>query len=188
MVYESRGSISIGPDNTLYVPNGLLRIIRQQATSYAIKNLVMERGTLVSGGVGELGESDNSSVKLSGPAYRSNLLPIIQVVLSTDTLFAKPTKFSFMLETRADTTGLLQVTELFNYTMNRWDQVDSRPTTLSDNPITINVNAGAADYQDAAGSLKARLLYRLNGPSSGRNAFVWIDQAKYTQVVPRFEI
>ncbi|MGI8924326.1 MAG: PQQ-binding-like beta-propeller repeat protein [Fimbriimonadales bacterium] len=188
MEYESRGSISIGPDNTLYVPNGALRIIRQQATSYAIKNLVMERGTLVSGGIGELRESDDSPVKLSGPANPSNLLPIIQVVLSTDTLFAKPTKFSFQLETRSSTTRLLQVTQLFNYTMNRWDQVDSRPTTLSDNPITINVNSGAADYQDGTGSLKARLLYMVNGALFGLNAFVWIDQAKYTQVVPRFEI
>jgi len=185
---EIRGGISIDQENTLYVPNRILRIIRQQATSYAITNLVVERGSLVSGVVGDLSQSDDAAVRLSGPATPSSLLPIMQVVLSTDTLFAKPTKFSFKLESRSTTTNLLQVTELFNYAMNRWDQVDSRPTTLSDNPIRIDVAAGAENYQNSGGQLKVRVLYRLNGPTPGLNIFVWLDHARYTDVVPRFEI
>ncbi len=142
----------------------------------------------MSGVVGDLSQSDDAAVQLSGPANPSTLLPIIQVVLSTDTLFAKPTKFSFKLESRSVTTSLLQVTELFNYAMNRWDQVDSRPTTLSDNPIRIDVAAGAANYQNSGGLLKVRVLYRLNGPTAGINVFVWLDHARYTDVVPKFEI
>lgn len=185
---DVRGPISIGPKNELYVPNGKLRMIRQQAINLDVLGLLVGHGTLVSGTRDQLLVSDDDYVKLDAPSVELIGQPVMQSTFVTSSPYKKATKFSIVLETRASSASLKQTVELFNTISGTWELVDSRPAPFVDTTQRIDILPLATDYQDNNGGIRARLTYWLNGRPSSKHVQAYVDYAGFVDVVPEFKL
>lgn len=182
---EIRGALSIDGDNTLYVPNMQFRIVRQQAIDLDVLGLVVGYGKLVGGNKEKLLASDDDYAEFKYSPVSLPDTPVLQATFVTSSLYKRATKLTFELESRASAGTLTQVVELFNTISGTWQVFDTRPAPTVDTILRVDVPPIATDFQDAAGGIRARVTYWQNGKSP--NPRVWIDYAKFTNVVPEFK-
>lgn len=186
--YEVRGPMSIGADNTLYVPNGQLRIIKQQALTLESLGLMVDYGSLTLGDQSKLSQSDDQYAVMEAPGVTIPGEPILRATFVTNSPYKKATKFDVVLETQASTPNLTQTVEVFNSVSGTWQLFDTRPAPQVDTTISVNVPALASDFQDVNGGIRARVSYYLLGKPSLSKVQVKIDLARFMNVVPEFKI
>ena len=135
-------------------------------------------GTLNSGSVTELSESDNVDLSLR----RNDADAISRVVITTKAIspVTVPVSLAFTLESsvfaRSEVT---QIIELFNYDSNEWEQLDLQTAQrFSDKSVTVNATGDVGRFFDnLTGCVEARVSFR---SATNRQKFsANIDQVRW---------
>jgi len=189
MMAQTRGPMSIGPDNTLYVgcSDGRdgLAIIRQYAVDAELDLVNIERGTVVSGGLAELLTSDNAYLRMRpGVTLVSSDAPV-RILLALTTPRPQLESFSITLESAASSQSIRQWVEVYNFVTNEYETLDSRQATVVDSTVRIDVISNATRFSSASGQMRIRINHKANQPVL---QFPWnsrFDLVKVS-VVPKF--
>ena len=92
-----------------------------------------------------------------------------------------PSTLSVTLEASSNTGGLIQTIEMFNWTTGQYEEVDSRPGSLSDAVVTIDVSSDISDYvQTGTGAVMARTGWRADGLVAIVPWTICIDQVAWS--------
>lgn len=133
--------------------------------TYPIATLTINRGIVISGGLPEIQQSDNTyMVVRPGIVFSTSQSPIeltAEAILPTD----NGTELRFTLESAMNQGNLQQQLEMFNFTTNMYQVVDTRVLPTSDTTVNIIVNVGVGNYiEQGTGRVRARMNYRQSGP------------------------
>ncbi|MBA3726549.1 MAG: hypothetical protein H0W86_08870, partial [Armatimonadetes bacterium] len=137
-----------------------VRVSRSIApTSYS-----MFRGSVISGNLASLQNSDNNRLVMRpGPVFSSGELPI-QIILNATAPTSSPSWFNFALESNASIANAEQKISLYNYVPASYEVLDTRLATTSDGTVTVNVTSDAARFiQPVTMAIRARVSYRALG-------------------------
>ncbi|MGI8923505.1 MAG: hypothetical protein ACR2HJ_05605 [Fimbriimonadales bacterium] len=147
-----------------------------EPTSYS-----MFRGSVISGNLGSLQDSDDDRLVMRPGAVFSSGEPPIQVILDSTAPTFSPSGFSFSLESNANIANAEQKISLFNYVTGQYEVLDTRLATTSDDTVNVNVTTDTSRFiQPVTMAIRARVSYRTVGatfiyPWLGR-----IDKAWWT--------
>jgi hypothetical protein len=138
----------------------------QAATvTIAPNNFAVAPGALVSGGLAELGISDDAYLVMRpGVVLTSSQDPIALRVDGT-VLGANPSELKIVVETKASAPSIRQITEVWNFNTNGWQVVDTNPAISNAGPDTVlNVTlTPPANYVGPANLVQMRLKFKAMG-------------------------
>jgi hypothetical protein len=123
------------------------------------------RGFFVSGTLPDTFDSDDSYLRFKpGITLNSSEPPVWLEFVGTLPSDA-PTSLSVTLEAQANTLGLTQTIDMFNWNSGQYVPVDSRAVSFNtDSVATINLSASISDYvQAGTGTVKTRTGWRASG-------------------------
>jgi hypothetical protein len=122
------------------------------------------RGFLSSGDLADTFESDDSYLKFQPGITLNPMEPPVWIEFEGTINDDSPSALSLVLEASANTAGLTQTIEIFNWNSGQYELVDSRAATLSDQAAEIELSEGVADYvQLGSGAIKTRVGWRATG-------------------------
>jgi hypothetical protein len=139
------------------------------------------RGTLDSGGLSDLFFSDDSRLVIRAGIVMSPAEPpvLIQVIGTAPT--ASPSELKFTLEAHANTVGIMQKIELFNYITQGYEEVDYRLATTSDQVVEVVISDDPYCFIDSDTlEMNAQLSWMPSGPvlfwpwSIGVDQSIWM--------------
>ncbi len=187
----ARGPMTIGPDGTLYVgfcgPSGQtgLAMIRQQSLSLPPSDFAVERGLLVSGGLGDVVASDNSyMVFRPGFTLNSSEDPV-RIVYSAHSAFSPISEIKLKVEAHASLVGLVRRIDLWNFPLNRWDVISETNEATGDNTTALDI-LGGQSYADVNGLVKLRVRWKAAGPIASSSWNTSTDLVHF-DIVPQFK-
>ncbi|MGI8923508.1 MAG: hypothetical protein ACR2HJ_05620 [Fimbriimonadales bacterium] len=129
----------------------------------------MFRGSVISGNLASLQESDDNRLVIRPGAVFSNAEPPIQIILDARAPTSSPSAFSFSLESNASIANAEQRISLYNYVTGLYEVLDTRPATISDDTVNVTVNSNPSRFiQHLSLAIRARVSYRAVG-----SAFVY---------------
>lgn len=188
---DAQGTMSIGPDGTLYVGitgevTRSLAIIRQKAWEFATDSVSIEKGSLVSGSLVQMTQSDDDRY-LVQQAYDGDRSERPLRIVFTGTTFYKPVnEVRIKLESNINANSVNQFVELFNYSTGTWHQVDSRVGSIADETIELVVQ-NAASFCSSAGQVKARVSWKATNVGAASRMIASIDLVQLS-VVPKLQL
>lgn len=142
------------------------------------------RGTLLSGVLEDLFESDDSRVMIQQrpPLFPTD--PNAQIVVDGLAGESAASALSFTLEASTSAlpaSGVRQRIELFNFNTNSYEIVDERSATSADSVVTVNINVDASRFIDPGTTgVRARIGWFQQAPLLAPNWLVRIDQTVWT--------
>lgn len=142
-------------------------------------SLTVTRGSIISGGLSSLLESDDQDLALGiGRTLAASQAPIeIQVGGTVD---ADGASFlQFKIEGSATIAQIRQTVQLFDYQAGQWVTVDSRQIGTTDGIVTTNRNDNPTRFLQG-GQLRVRLLYKKDGARPITPWVLKIDQIAWT--------
>jgi choice-of-anchor B domain-containing protein len=136
------------------------------------------RGLVVSGGLQDLRESDDSWLVLRPGIVLSGEEAPIQLVLEGVSPIQTPMELAFRLEAHASVGNIQQTIELYDFSTQQFQQVDQRMATLSDSVVTVSItNQPERFVEQGTGRVRARIRYKSIGPVLTYPWFVSVDQS-----------
>lgn len=134
------------------------------------------RGKYIAGTMASLFESDDNRFVVGGgptmTAYEAPLDVRIETVCGT----ATPQRLVMTYETKANTVGLVQYVDMWEWTSGQWVTVDLRPVTLNDQKVVLDIPLCWRFTQPNTGAMRMRFWVGANGPTVVPNWTVSIDQ------------
>lgn len=191
---DSRGPLTIGPDGTLYVPTWSgppsgLTIIKQQATALDPDQVTTEQGLFVSGGLPEILQGDNSYYISRFTFAKAPLAAAVRQTVRFQSLWAGINSFRIVLEAGCDYAILNQRIEMYNYTTNVWEALDTRPGTLADQTTIVDVASNGSRFvQPGTRIMRVRVSWLPNSPGFHKNWSGRLDRVSMVNVVPAFSL
>ncbi|MDQ2985774.1 MAG: PQQ-binding-like beta-propeller repeat protein [Armatimonadota bacterium] len=182
---EGRGEMSMGADGTIYVAGSGIYAITQAFTNQLLEAFAAVRGIHVSGGLSELQQSDETYLRYRpGITFSSSQAPV-ELTFDVTCPRTQLSKLNVTFEAGASTSNLNQQLYLRNYQTAQWDEIDARPTTLSDSVVQLNLDTNLNRYLEA-GTRRVRLraTWKQTGPVF---AFPWnirIDHVRMDLLPP----
>ncbi|HWP32067.1 MAG TPA: hypothetical protein VNK96_10155 [Fimbriimonadales bacterium] len=165
-------SVAVAPDGTIYFTdlgtmngtNGRLWRLTPSAEQIKPETITIIRGEHVSGDVTDMFEDDNSYyIVKRGRELNLSGVQIMYDVVAHATA-ANASKLEFNLVSSSTLSGVTQKIFLFNYTMNKYDLVDTRTIGTSESSVTITITANPEDYiQDSSFEVKSRIQWIKTG-------------------------
>ncbi len=124
----------------------------------------MFRGSVISGNLGSLQNSDNNRLVMRPGAVFSSGEPPIQVILNSTAPSSSPSGFSFSLESNASIANAEQKISLYNFDDEVYEVLDTRLATASENTVNVNVTSDTSRFiQPLTRAIRARVSYRALG-------------------------
>jgi hypothetical protein len=127
-------------------------------------NFTIIRGSLESGGLTDLFESDDMKLVIQRP--RTPSLGNTQIILEFEgtSSIISASSFSFTLEANSSLTGATQNIYLFDYQSNSLELVDSRTATTTDSEVVVTFTANASRFIDPnTGKMLTRVVWTKSG-------------------------
>ncbi len=123
------------------------------------------RGLLVGGGLSDLLASDDNYLFVRpGMTFSTREAPV-QVILTGAVPFNHASFLGAQVESGVSISNLVQAVDLYNYSDNRWEQVDSHQATLNDFRISFSTSDNATRFVNpATRETSMRLRVFANGP------------------------
>ncbi|HVT13900.1 MAG TPA: PQQ-binding-like beta-propeller repeat protein [Fimbriimonadaceae bacterium] len=185
------GSIAIGADGNLYVPNGLaggLYIIRQQALPpFLFDSAHIDYGATVAGSFADTQSSDNTYWILKNGITPLASIPPIRVALTGTMPVTNLASFSFRVEASASYTTLDQITEALNVGTGSWERLDTRAATTTDSSVLITVNSNPNRFIDpSTGKIQIRVGWHPRTTLPTASWLAKIDWIRLEGIVPAF--
>lgn len=186
---DCRGPMSMDDKGKLYLPTasnggGVLKIT-QDIIETAPSNLVLNRGQVVSGGLNDLVNIDQSYYQVRNGAISGLFDPPIQFTMDAISPVLSVSQVEFRMVVAASTANLVQRIEAFNWNTNAFYVMDVSPTPTSDTPYNLTITNNIAKFVNAQGQMKFRVIYYPVGPTLGLRYQTRIDYAHFT-IGPRF--
>ena len=189
MMAQTRGPMTIGPDNTLYVgcSDGRdgLAIIRQFAVDAELNSVNIERGSIISGGLAQVLSSDDAYLRMRpGVTLVSTEAPV-RVLFALTSPRPQIESFSITLETAASSASIRQWVEVYNFVTNEYETLDTRQATILDSTIRIDVTSNATRFSSGAGQMRIRVNHKASQPVL---SYPWNSRFDLVnvKVVPKF--
>lgn len=139
-------------------------------------NMIVESGTLTSGGVAQLGASDDIRAIVQRAISANDVLPI-SVVFETNSTNAQTARVDFVFEASLDQVGFYQVISMYDFQANAWVPVDGRLALTTDTTLTITPPNSTRFKQAGTGLMRARVTYDFFATD---NTSLW--QARFDRV------
>lgn len=152
-----------------------LAVVSNVPTGYQVLH-----GTYVSGNVASLASVDQNYLTVQQVVSQILSQPPVDVLVTGTTTVTNPSSLTFKVVSHSSTIHLNQVIRLFNVSTNSWTTVDTRAATTSDQTVTVTINANAAQYVAANGTVQARIQVTPNAPTFTASWSGSIDQAMWT--------
>ncbi len=157
----------------------LLKVGCQTTTIVNVDDVNVIRGTLSSGSVSDLDNSDDALLCYQAAASlldrdrKKSVQIVVNGVLPSD----DPLGLSIRLESRVSLAGLTQKVELFNFSTQSYEEVDSRNASLNtDSVVELDLNGDISRFVElGSGAVRARLSYS-GGSTISRGWSACIDQ------------
>ncbi len=171
-----------GDGTDLAVDNVAFRQSPGTETEFTADSYQEIRGTLVSGTLADTFVSDDMYLSYHP---ENPLLPAEEPVwlvfdgtLSTDS----PSLLGLQLEASANTVGLVQIIEMFNWNFGQYEEVSSAAASANNDSVqTIELTAQVSDYvQSGTGKVRTRIGWRQDGLVLFHPWTVRIDRAIWT--------
>jgi hypothetical protein len=139
------------------------------------------RGVWMSGTLADLYSSDDSDLVVqAGPVFDPTESPIWVRIKGTATT-ASPSELTFTLEASANTSGLRQRIELYNYNTSSYEIVDERQATTSDSVVEVTVSGDPSRFVDPDTlEMRAQMSWKPTGPILIWPFHVGIDQSVWS--------
>jgi hypothetical protein len=124
------------------------------------------RGLQIAGGLDDVLESDDSYLKFQPGIVLSPMEPPVWIEFGGTLPDDSPTTLHFSVEASANTIGLTQTIEVFNFNSGQYELVDLRAASVnSDLVATIDLSAEISNVvQSGTGAVKSRIGWRATGP------------------------
>ncbi|MBA3725863.1 MAG: hypothetical protein H0W86_05285 [Armatimonadetes bacterium] len=142
--------------------------------------LTMDRGTIISGAIGDLATSDDARVRMRPADVFATTEYAIRALINGVSPDLTPSQLKVLVESQASSGGIEQRVELFVHGTGVWEEVDRRLSTVgSDSSFEVTISTNPERFIDAAGSIRARLSYRATEAAfiypwvSSVDRFVW---------------
>ncbi len=137
------------------------------------------RGTVIAGGLDEVLESDNESFQLNPGITLNQFEPPVWIQFEGELPNDQPDSLSVLLEAHANTVGLTQSIEMFNFVSGDYELVDSRNVAfINDAVIEIQLGGDVTRFvEPATGLVRARTGWIASGPVLLYPWTISIDQA-----------
>jgi hypothetical protein len=166
----------------LAVDNIVFRQIQAPNHDFVADSFNAYRGFHVSGNLDDTFDSDDSYLKYHpGIILHPGEAPVWLVfegTLASD----NPGHLSVQVEDSANTVGLVQSIEMYNWNSGQFDVIESAETTFDvDSVQTIDVSKRIADFvQEQTGAVRSRLGWRQNGVVLVFPWTICLDQVVWT--------
>jgi len=136
------------------------------------------RGNYVSGGLSDLSYSDDSYLVVEIGFTLTNLEPPVWLRLTATSPSTNPTELTFTFESHVNKQGAIQQTiELYNYTSESYEVVDTRMASTSDQTVEVTISSNPSRFINTSNSeMKAQLKFIQTGPIVGYPWQVYFDQ------------
>jgi hypothetical protein len=134
------------------------------------------RGRIVSGGLQELLFSDDQRLILQPFVVLNQGEPPVQLELE-GTLSGSPVALGFRLEGHVSVGNLTQQILMYNFSTNQWDLIDSRPASVTETVLDVQVSNPASYVEPGTRRVRALLTWKPAGPVLVYPWQVRIDQA-----------
>lgn len=124
-------------------------------------SLIITAGTLSSGGLPELGDSDNQDLSLR--RSNSDIQSRTGFSVSATSTIQSPSAFEITVEASVFArTPVNQIIELFDYDLQAWEQVDVREASrFIDSTVTVQAAGDLSRFvEDGTGLIEARIRYQ----------------------------
>ncbi len=116
------------------------------------------RGIQVGGDISDTFDSDDSYLKFYPGITLNPMEPPVWIEFIGTASNSSPNVLSFIVESNANTPGVQQTIELFDFSNNLYQTVDSRATTLSDSEVQVVLDDDASRFvEDGSNQVKARI-------------------------------
>jgi phospholipase/lecithinase/hemolysin len=148
----------------------------------AVEQFNIFRGTLLEGGLSDLLESDDSWLSVNPGITLSPSEPPVWLEFHAVMTPPDPSSLQFSIESSANTFGLTQTIELFNWTAGQYQQVNSKAASFNnDFTVQIDLTDNVGHFvQSGTGLIKARVGWRATGPISIYPWTIRIDRVFWT--------
>jgi len=128
-------------------------------------DLEIVRGQLLSGGLADLYQSDDSALVVQLGFVLAATEPPVWLVVEGTADTAAPAKLKFALEARATSVGLTQRIELYNFVTESYEEMDAGPASTTDSTIEVSVADDPARFIDPlTRKMRAQLTWKAAGP------------------------
>ncbi|MBV6459540.1 MAG: hypothetical protein HONBIEJF_02688 [Fimbriimonadaceae bacterium] len=129
-------------------------------------SFTLVRGRQVSGDLGSLQTSDDSSLVVSIGLVLNGAEAPVQVRLDGTAPTATPNELRFKIESKGSLTGISQQVQLFNWQTNAYETLDTRTIGTLDGIVEVSVPTNAARFvQQGTNAVRALAKYKVNSPS-----------------------
>jgi len=136
------------------------------------------RGQHLGGGLSDLFASDDSDLEVGVGFVLSDVEPPAWVVVEGTAGTAAPGEFTFVLEASANTAGLTQNIELYNFDTEAYELVDTRVAAGSDAVVQVALDGDLSRFVEPDTlEMKAQVTWKANGPITLFPWAVGIDQS-----------
>ena len=125
--------------------------------------LTMERGSVLSGVVGNLLASDDVRVEMRPGATLSTSEDPVRARVDAVSPTLTPSAIRIILESQSTAVAVRQKVEAFDYVASAWVELDVRPTTLTDS-VAEAVLSNPSRFVSGSGAISARVSYKASSP------------------------
>jgi hypothetical protein len=128
-------------------------------------SLAMEHGSILSGGVGQLGISDDDRVQFQAAAVASVAAFDIVADIGGVAQNTNPTSLQVIVESQSPDSNISQRVELKNQDNGQWEIIDERAVTVgTDGSVTLTISTNPGRFIDGSGNILARLSFKSTQP------------------------
>ncbi|HLK14439.1 MAG TPA: PQQ-binding-like beta-propeller repeat protein, partial [Fimbriimonadaceae bacterium] len=139
------------------------------------------RGLALSGSLSSILSVDNQVLRVrQGPTLNPQEAPV-QVVLTGTALSASPGTLKLHLQAFANTPGLTESIELWNYATSQWVKLGSAAAAQSETTLEASAPTPSQFVQTGTLQIQARLSWKQTGPTLSFPWNVSIDQAVWLE-------
>lgn len=139
------------------------------------------RGIHVSGSIADTYQSDDSYLKFNPGITLTPLEPPVWIEFTGTLTTNNPDTLAFKIECKANTVGLVQTVEFFNFQSGDYEEVDSSQATIIDTVFEIEATGNISRFvEPGSGTVKTRLAWRATGPVFLFPWTVSIDHIQWT--------
>jgi V8-like Glu-specific endopeptidase len=185
LVERTTGASSIvGASNGAFGSGFGMAVSQLAAPQVDPSGFAIVRGSLQSGGLAQLLQSDDDYMRIWTEPLRFATVPLVEMELTSTSPTSTPSLVSFRLESAVTAQPANQVSqriELFNYVANSWESVDLRPATGTDTLVNVTAAGDPSRFvHPATRQMRARLSWSQNPGLVTRGWQVRLDQAVWS--------
>ncbi len=159
--------------------NDIVLLTSNPLVEYPAESVDVFRGSYQSGELSDIANSDDSYLKYNPGLTLNSHEPPVSLILKATLPDDNPVVLEFELESHANTAGLTQTIEAFNFTTGLYEVVDFRAASFNtDATISVDLTDDIALYvEPQTGGVRVRVSWHQTGPVLLHPWTICIDQA-----------